>query len=385
MIGIQTMNSIGPANSLGKLSLFIRRSIVMATFAMTFLGLVSHVQGHDIAKEMRDGATLFLKSLSDDQAIALKFKFDDELRKNWQFIPMERKGLGLKQMKPHQRGLAMVLVQTALSHRGFSTSMQIMAMEQVLFDLEKNALKRDPAKYHLFLFGTPSADSSWGWRIEGHHLSISVTVADGKSVVIAPAFLGANPAVVKTGPLAGTSVLGDIEAKGRELVKQLTVEQKATAVFTDKAPRDVINGPARKQAEALTPAGLTASEMSEDQQKLLRQLLGQYLDRFRSEIASADRDKIEQAGFEKVSFAWAGQIQAGKPHYFRVQGPTFIFEYDNTQNGANHAHALWRDFKDDFGEDTLRKHYQTHPHDVTSTDEPLMKPAAETSEKSANP
>ena len=214
MTGIQTMNSIGPANSLGKLSFLIRRGIVIATFAMTFLGLVSHVQAHDIAKEMRDGANLFLKSLSEDQAKALKFKFDDDLRKNWQFIPMEREGLGLKQMKPHQRGLAMVLVQTALSHRGFSTSMQIMAMEQVLRDLENNSLKRDPAKYHLFLFGTPSAESSWGWRIEGHHLSISVTVADGKNVVIAPAFLGANPAVVKSGPLAGTSVLGDIEAQG---------------------------------------------------------------------------------------------------------------------------------------------------------------------------
>ena len=385
MTGIQIMNSTGLAKPWGKLTSLVRRSIVVAAFATTFLGLASPAQAHDIAKEMRDSANLFLKSLSDDQATALKFKFDDDLRKNWQFIPMERKGLGLKQMKPHQRGLAMVLVQTALSHRGFSTSMQIMAMEQVLRDLENNSLKRDPTKYHLFLFGTPSADTSWGWRIEGHHLSISVTVADGKNVVIAPAFLGANPAVVKSGPLAGTSVLGDLEAKGRELVKQLSVEQKATAVFTDKAPRDVINGPARKRAESLTPAGLAASDMSEDQQKLLRELLNQYLNRFRGEIANADREKIEQAGFEKVSFAWAGQIQPGKPHYFRVQGPTFIFEYDNTQNGANHAHALWRDFKDDFGEDTLRKHYQKHPHGATPTTEPKMKTAAENTEKSANP
>ena len=352
---------------------------------MASIGLTAHAQAHDIAKEMRDSANLFLKSLDEEQAKSLQFKFEDDLRKGWHFIPMERKGLGLKQMKPHQRGLAMVLVQTALSHRGFSTSMQIMAMEQVLRDLENNSLKRDPAKYHLFLFGTPSADASWGWRIEGHHLSISVTVADGKNVVIAPAFLGANPAVVKSGPLAGTSVLGDIEAKGRELVKQLSVEQKTTAIFTDKAPRDVINGPARKQAEALSPAGLAASEMKDDQQKLLHELLNQYLDRFRGEIADADRKKIEQAGFDKVSFAWAGKIQPGKPHYFRVQGPTFIFEYDNTQNGANHAHALWRDFKDDFGEDTLRKHYQSHPHTTTTEQEPAVESGAKITEKLANP
>ena len=211
------MNSIRLFSLSKTMNSLLRRNIVLAAFLTTCFWLVSQANAHDIAKEMRDSANLFIKSLDDDQAKALQFKFEDDLRKAWHFIPKERKGLGLKQMKPHQRGLAMVLVQTALSHEGFATSMQIMAMEQVLRDLENNSLKRDPAKYHLFLFGTPSADSSWGWRVEGHHLSISVTVADGKNVVIAPAFLGANPAVVKSGPLAGTSVLGDMEAKGREL------------------------------------------------------------------------------------------------------------------------------------------------------------------------
>ena len=369
-------------NLLASMNLLVTRSIVSAAIAATvLLGLASHAQAHDVAAEMLDAANVFLKSLDSEQAKAAKFKFEDPQRKNWQFIPMDRKGLGLKQMKSHQRGLAMALVQTALSHRGYSTSMQIMAMEQVLQDLENNNLKRDPAKYHLFLFGTPSAETSWGWRIEGHHLSISVTVADGKNVVVAPSFLGANPATVKSGPMAGVSVLGDIEDAGRQLVKQLDVQQKATAVFADKAPRDVINGPARKQAEALTPKGLAAGDMTPAQQKLMRQLLDRYLDRFRSEIANADREKIEQAGFEKVCFAWAGKIQPGQPHYFRAQGPTFIFEYDNSQNRANHVHVLWRDFKDDFGEDTLRKHYQSQPHEA----EPATGSEAKAAEKSANP
>jgi len=144
------------------------------------LGLANHCQAHDIAKEFSDAAAIFLKSLDDNQTKAVQFKFDDPLRKDWHFIPKERKGLGLKQMKPHQRGLAMALVQTALSHRGYSTSMQIMAMEQVLREIENNPLKRDPAKYHLYLFGAPSPEAPWGWRIEGHHLSISVTIVDGK-------------------------------------------------------------------------------------------------------------------------------------------------------------------------------------------------------------
>ena len=148
------------------------------------LGLANHCQAHDIAKEFSDAAAIFLKSLDDNQTKAVQFKFDDPLRKDWHFIPKERKGLGLKQMKPHQRGLAMALVQTALSHRGYSTSMQIMAMEQVLREIENNPLKRDPAKYHLYLFGVPSPEAPWGWRIEGHHLSISVTIVDGKQVTL---------------------------------------------------------------------------------------------------------------------------------------------------------------------------------------------------------
>lgn len=369
-----------------------KRCLTFVALTFVLLGLTNRCHAHDIAKEFQNAAKVFLKSLDNEQAKAVQFQFDDPLRKDWHFIPKQRQGLGLHQMKSHQRGLAMAFVQTALSHQGYSTSMQIMAMEQVLRDLENNNLKRDPTKYHIYLFGTPSAETSWGWRIEGHHLSISVTIIDGKQVIVAPSFLGANPATVKSGPLAGTRVLGDIEDAGRDLVKQLSVEQKATAVFSDKAPRDVINGPARQHAQALTPTGLTAADMNQDQQQLLRKLLNQYLDRFRAEIADADRKKIEDAGFEKISFGWAGQIQPDKPHYFRAQGPTFILEYDNTQNGANHVHVLWRDFKNDFGEDSLRKHYETQPHGAqTSGSSANERPAIaeefgrKAVEKSANP
>ncbi len=319
---------------------------------------------HDPAEDMLNAANDFIGSLDDAQKKQLSFEFKDELRKDWQFIPMERKGLSLKQLKPHQRHLGMTLIQSAFSHRGFAMTMKIMALEQVLHEMENGAAKRDPSKYHFFLFGTPSADKTWGWRIEGHHLSISFTVVKGKTVVTTPAFFGSNPGTVPAGNLlAGLRALGEDEQAGRSLVKQLSVEQKKIAILNGKVPRNVINGPDREVARPVTPKGIAAKQMTEAQQKLLRNLISTYLGKFRAELADADWKKIEEAGFGEVYFAWAGEIQPGKPHYYRVQGPTFIFEYDNVQNNANHVHAVWRDFKNDFGEDLLKKHYQTVPHE----------------------
>ena len=317
---------------------------------------------HELATEMAEAANLFLKSLDETQAKTATFEFDDELRKDWQFIPMERKGLGLKSLQPNQHHLAMSLVQSALSHRGFSTSMKIMALEQVLHEMEKQNPKRDSAKYHLFFFGKPSGDATWGWRIEGHHLSISFTIVDGKKVATTPAFFGTNPAEVREGKMAGLRPLGQEEDLARSLVKNLTIEQKEKAILKVDAPRDVINGPGRK-AEPLTPSGISSGELTDEQNGMLRKLIAEYLGKFRTELAMADWKKISEAGFENIHFAWAGKIVKGTPHYFRVQGPTFIMEYDNTQNKANHAHALWRDFKNDFGEDLLKKHYESVPHE----------------------
>lgn len=333
-------------------------------FGLTLL--TSDALAHEVAKEMHDAANKFLKSLDDSQREAISFKFDDPLRLDWQFIPMERKGLGLKAMKPHQRGLAMCLVQSALSHRGFATSMEIMALEQILSELENDPVKRDPTKYHLFLFGQPKLDGTWGWRIEGHHLSISVTITqseDGQVVETNPSFFGSNPAEIRSGPMKGARVLGDLEDAGRKLVKQLSVEQKATAVLEGKAPRDVINGPNQSQAKTLMPAGIAASELDATCQKMLKELLTLYLDKFRSELVEADRKQLLGDGFEEIKFAWIGPIQKGKPHYFRVQGKTFVLEYDNTQNKANHVHVVWRDLTNDFGkadlnESGLKQHYE---------------------------
>jgi len=336
---------------------------LLTIFVFGFL-FVATANAHDPAKDMLDATSTFMSSIDEEQKKKLMFEFGDELRKDWQFIPMERKGLSLKAMKPHQRHMAMVMVQSALSHRGFATTMKIMALEQVLHEMENGAAKRDPSKYSFFVFGTPAADKTWGWRVEGHHLSISFTIVEGKTVVTTPAFFGSNPGSVPDGHvLAGLRALGEEEELGRSLIKQLSVEQKKKAILEGKTPRDVINGPGVK-AKPLEPAGIAAAEMNEAQQKILRELISTYVGKFRTELADADWKKINDAGFDKVHFAWAGPIQPGKPHYYRVQGPTFILEYDNVQNKANHVHAVWRDFKNDFGEDLLKKHYQTVPHET---------------------
>jgi hypothetical protein len=337
-------------------------NVLLAVTAICVLmsPLASNARSHEIASEMIDSANHLLQSLTPTQKATLVFQLDNELRKDWQFIPMERKGLSLKNLQPNQRLLAMSLIQTALSHRGYSTTLQIMALEQILHEMENNSPKRDPEKYHLFMFGKPSLKAPWGWRIEGHHLSISITVVE-KEVVVTPAFFGSNPGEVQSGQFKGVRVLGKEEDLGRRLVKGLNAEQKSVAVFSKKAPRDIINGPGR-DATALIPKGLSAAKMTDEQKSILRQIIGSHLNKCRSELAANDWKKIEAVGFNKLHFAWAGELERGKPHYYRVQGPSFILEYDNTQNKANHVHAVWRDFKNDFGQDLLKKHYQSNQH-----------------------
>ena len=335
-------------------------------FRVLFLSLmftcawIEFAPAHEIAKEMADAARVFVNSLNDQQKEALQFPMDDSLRKDWQFIPMERKGLGLKSMKPHQRGLAMALIQTVLSHKGFASTMQIMALEDVLRQMENNPVKRDPEKYHLFLFGSPGTKGSWGWRIEGHHLSISVTIVaekSGQTIAISPSFFGTNPAEVRMGPLNGTRVLGKIEDGARSLAKSLTVEQKKNGILEVKVPRDVLLGPG-KSAKHLSPKGITASEMTEPQVTALDELVNAYLTHFRTEVAKKELSKLKSTKPQEISFAWIGKLRPGQPHYFRIQGPTFVMEYDNTQNKANHAHLVWRDLENDFGEDALKRHLQ---------------------------
>ncbi len=316
------------------------------------------------SEEMASAAQAFLKSLSAEQAAKAKFDFKDAERLNWHFIPKERKGLTMKEMNADQRKLAHALLQTGLSAKGFEKATTIMTLEQILAELEgaNRRFPRDPLLYHVWVFGTPEARGTWGWRVEGHHLSLSFTLAAGKAIAAAPSFFGTNPALVKDGPRKGLQVLATEENLGRQLAVSLSGDQKAAGIVADKARADIILGPEGVQKQGLKPlepAGISFARLNPAQQEILKSLLKEYANHHRGELAEQDLGKIEKAGWDKVSFAWEGSLEVGQGHYYRVQGPSFIVEYDNTQNNANHVHAIWHDPAGHLGADILKQHLET--------------------------
>jgi hypothetical protein len=306
-------------------------------------------------------ANTFLADLTSDQRARAVFDFADAERLNWHFIPRERRGLPFKEMNEAQQRLARALLEAGLSQHGLHKASTIMELEQVLRELGGDPNVRDPERYFFSIFGAPSDTAPWAWRVEGHHLSLNFTVAGSTTVATAPAFFGANPAEVRTGSRQGLRALAEEEDLARELVTSLDATQRAVAISSTEAPRDIITGNAA-QVEPLAPAGISVSALNAAQAALLVKLLDEYLSRMADDIAATRRAQLERTDFGQVSFLWAGSIEHGQPHYYRIQGSTFLIEYDNTQNDANHVHTVWRDFAGDFGRDVLREHYRDAEH-----------------------
>ena len=322
------------------------------------------------ATDMAQAATTFLAALDDDQRAKASFDFASEERVNWHFVPRERKGLPLKAMKPEQRVLATALLKSGLSAKGFVTSTAIQNLESVLAELEKDPVKRDPEQYFFSVFGKPEAAGTWGWRFEGHHQSLNFTLVEGKAISATPNFMGTNPHEIRSGKLKGTRVLAAEEDKGRALVMTLSDEQKKQAVISADAPKDIVSGTGRT-AQIEGHLGLAFADMNDSQKQQLIDLLELYAHRLRDELAAHDLESIRAAGMDKVKFAWAGSFEKNQGHYYRIHGPTFLVEYDNTQNDANHVHTVWRDLRGrDFGDDLLKGHYdaakgdKAHGHDA---------------------
>ena len=309
-------------------------------------------------EDMASAALTFLAALEPDQRMKASFELGAEERFNWHFIPKDRKGLTVKEMAPEQKLLAHALLNTAMSQSGYLQAVTVMSLEQILHEIERGSgrFARDPELYYFSIFGKPDAKGTWAWRVEGHHLSLNFTVVKGSMTSVTPSFFGSNPGTVKSGHRKGLQVLAGEENIGRKLVNSLTDEQKRIAIYSDTAPRDVITA-ADRRAHLLEPQGLAASKMSEEQINLLKSLIQEYVQNYRQEFAQKDLEAIKSAGSDHIFFAWAGSVEPEQGHYYRVQGPTFLFEYDNTQNSANHVHAVWRDLKNDFGEDLLKQHY----------------------------
>ena len=335
-------------------------AILLAAFAAG--AAVSAQRAQSVAANMATAAAGFLAALTPEQRQKATFPLDSAERVRFNFIPTEafpRNGLLLREMTEPQQKLAHALLRSALSDRGYQTYTGIIALENVLREIEKGGkFERDPGKYFFSLFGTPSATGTWGWRVEGHHVSLHFSVVEGKAIASAPAFAGTNPAEVMDGPQKGTRVLALQEDSGRALVMALDATQRTTATINATAPNEIVTGN-RLDIDPLTPEGLKMSAMTAAQRDLLMKVIDSYAGLMAPEIAADRLATIKAAGIENVAFAWAGPVERGQRHYFRVQGPTFLIEFDNSQNNGNHVHSIWRDFKGDFGRDLLRDHIKT--------------------------
>jgi len=331
------------------------RPILSALVVLTSLTPV--VRAHDATAEMEQAAKAFLSSLSAEQKTKATMDFAGEERTNWHFIPRPRKGLPIKEMTQEQRLLAHGLLATGLSHRGYTKAVSIMSLESILAILEQGKTGtplRDPEMYFVSIFGEPGK-YPWGWRVEGHHLSLNFTAGNDGAPSMTPSFFGTNPGEVKEGPRAGTRVLGVEEELGRSLVKSLNDDQRKKAVILPEAPKDILDIPGRNDTKG---EGVAWGDLTQAQHDMLMKLIREYVGRNRPDVAAEDLQKVEKAGFDKLYFAWAGGFERGEPHYYRVQGGSFVLEYDNVQNGANHVHSVWRDFDHDFGADLLGEHYK---------------------------
>jgi hypothetical protein len=309
---------------------------------------------------MAQTAKHFLASLTPEQVTQATYKFSDDERFNWHFIPKERKGLPIKEMNPAQRHLASALMSAGLSQQGYIKSTSIMSLEDILRVMEKGSGPvRDPERYFFTIFGEPSDTGTWGYRVEGHHLALNFTIVKGK-VTGGPAFMGTNPAEVREGPRKGLRVLHAEEDLARTLLQALTPEQKQVAIVSKEAYKDIFTMASRKASLQGQPSGLQASKMNAKQRTMLLEVVEEYAHNLPDVLAEERFARAKKAG-NNLFFAWAGGENRGDPHYYRIQGPDFLIEFDNTQNNANHVHSVWRDLNGDFGEDLLKGHYDaTH-------------------------
>jgi len=314
-------------------------------------------------RAMAQAATAFLNDLNTDQRSKASFDFKEDSRFEFRYTPRARTGLPLKDMSARQRATAHALVKTGLSVRGYAKAAAIIELEQVLRRTEMSLMRfrRDPDLYFISIYGDPRGTAPWGWKFEGHHLSVNFTVVDGKPIAFAPAFFGSNPAVIRDGPATGKRALREEDESARALMAAFDKAQLVKVIFTATAPGEMLTAENR-EARLLAPAGITYASMTSAQKRLFENVLDAYLGRVAPDLARARLEALQRAGMDRITFGWAGSLDVGKPHYYRVQGPTFLIEYDNVQNNANHVHSVWRDFDGDFGRDLLLEHYKTSKH-----------------------
>ena len=343
--------------------------------AALFVGAaaVTAAYHHGTEQAMLDTARRFVHSLSAGQKAKALLDFNSAGRENWHFVPDSsfektygygRRGVTYKAMSPEQRRLATALLSSGLSGMGFVKAMSIMSLEERLRVIEKDTTgRRDVQRYYVSVFGTPAAMGSWGWRVEGHHVSLHYTLKGGKLISASPTFFGANPHRLASGSRA----LPKEEDLARSLLRSLDAKQKKSAVVTEEAYSDILTRADTRAKLEDQPKGLAASAMSVKQREILKALIEEYVHNVPASVAAERMKAVNGTSNTDLLFAWAGGGEPGQGHYYRVQAPAFLIEYDNTQGGANHSHTVWRDFEGDFGRDVLALHHRRFDHGLGET------------------
>ena len=312
-----------------------------------------------IAQDLSQKAKDFLATLSPEMKLQAVFPLKHEERFNFNFVPLERKGPTFRDFNATQKTAALELLKASLSAQGFKKATDIIELEKALIIIEKQAPDsryRDPLNYHFCIFGIPSFDKAWGWKFEGHHISVNFVSNEGRIVSSTPSFFGSNPGIVNIEDQKGKQALKLESELALLLVNALSEEQLKTARVSEEAPKEIITGNSRK-ASNIEPRGISFNALDDDQKKTFLQLLDVFVKNYELGFSKTLMEKIKKAGMDNLSFAWAGGLRYGVPHYYRIQGPMLLIEYDNIQNNANHVHTSVRDLTNDFAEDILREHY----------------------------
>lgn len=332
---------------------FARGSVILLLIGMTHAALAQSPTASSAAARL-------IQATPADAHGKLLQPFTEQARTDWHYTPRRRAGVAWRDMSPAQRQATTDLLRSALSARGLDKVRAVMALEIALRELETFGLSRDPENYAIAIFGEPSSASRpWGWRIEGHHLSLHWTLRGDEYVATLPQFFGANPARVprdfSKGPRAGSRVLGEEEDRARALLSSLTAQQRAVVVFDARPYGDIVTRNAER-VSPLEPKGIAFAHLSAAQQAQLLSLISAFAEHLKPEYAQARLARVHAGGLESLRFGWAGAVEPGEPYYFRIQGAGFLIEFDNS--GGNHIHSVWRDFDGDWGRDALGDHYR---------------------------
>jgi hypothetical protein len=324
------------------------------------------------AQRMAEAASRFLDALDAPRREAASFPFVGDERYAWNYRPdgfvwegqtFWHEGLRLINMTRDQQAAALGLLDAGLSAHGTGRARAIMALETSLRETERVVARwvphvvRDPELYAFSVFGEPGGVGPWAWRVGGHHIGLHFTIVERDLIAPTPLFFGANPAIVRHGPEHGLRTLPEEEDLARALLGVLDPEQKPVAIVRPDAPTDILTDAYRGVDPSVLPRGLAFEAMSGEQREWLIALIRHYVGRTADEVAATEWRKIERAGLDGITFAWAGPEERGERHYYAIVGPTFLIEYDNTQDGGNHIHSVWRDLASDWGEDLLASHY----------------------------